>query len=61
MKNGNKVILVLYRNDGLVAATKREDFDLFLEDLEKDFEFVTKVDNIFYLGLKINKIGRAHV
>lgn len=53
---GEKLIIVLYVDDGLVAATKLEDLKQFLCELKSEFKITTR-DADYFLGLEIEKIG----
>ncbi|GBL93534.1 Retrovirus-related Pol polyprotein from transposon RE1 [Araneus ventricosus] len=66
-KNGRKLLIVLYVDDGLVAATNQEDLDNFLKELKPRFKvFIGEVT--CFLGLKLNakkmvllKLVRKHM
>ena len=51
-RNGRKLILVLYVDDGLIASSNKEDVEQFLTDLKKSFQISCSEDK-FYLGLEI--------
>ena len=51
-RNGRKLILVLYVDDGLIASSNKEDVDKFLTDLKKSFQ-ISCSEAKFYLGLEI--------
>lgn len=54
--NGNKIILAIYIDDGLVAANNEEQIIPLLEYLKKEFE-IKVFDTKSYLGLEINRLG----
>jgi len=58
--NGAKVILVLYVDDGLIAATRYKDLQEFLAQLEAEFKIVSK-DATCFLGLKIEKQNNGDI
>lgn len=49
-KAQNKIILVLYGDDGLVAASDKKDADKFMTELKRRFKIITKPAD-YYLGL----------
>lgn len=49
-----KLILVLYVDDGLVAGTNSQDIQTFLMELRSEFKIVTKEAN-YFLGLEIEQ------
>lgn len=51
-QEGNKLILALYVDDGLVAATDPGELETFLEELRREFKITTK-DASYFLGLEI--------
>ena len=53
-KNGKKLILVVYVDDGLVAATDSQDLEDFLEELKSEFKIVSKKAK-YFLGFEIEK------
>ena len=53
-RGGKKIILVLYVDDGLVAATDSQDLKSFLEELSTEFKIVHKKAD-FFLGLEIER------
>lgn len=53
-KNEKKLILVLYVDDGLVAATHSQDQQEFLEELKAEFKIVSKTAN-YFLGIEIER------
>ena len=53
-RNGKKLILVLYVDDGLVGATDPCELDAFLEELRTEFKITSKKTK-FFLGLQIEQ------
>lgn len=53
-ENGKKLILGLYVDDGLVAATDQRDLEVFLENLRGEFKIVSK-KAVYFLGLEIDQ------
>lgn len=53
-RNGKKIILVLYVDDGLVASTEKSELDVFIEELRNEFKIVSKKAS-FFLGLQIEQ------
>ena len=53
-RNGQKVILVLFVDDGLVAAQNNGDTEAFFAELRKEFKILTKNAD-FFLGLEIER------
>ena len=51
-RNGRKLILVLYVDDGLIASSNKEDVEQFITDLKKSFQ-ISCSEAKFYLGLEI--------
>ena len=51
-RNGRKLILVLYVDDGLITSSNKEDVEQFLTDLKKSFQ-ISCSEAKFYLGLEI--------
>ena len=50
----DRIILVLYVDDGLVSGTNFQDVKNFLSELSSEFKIVTKEAN-YFLGLEIQK------
>lgn len=59
-KNGAKVVLALYVDDGLVAATHQEDLQEFLGQLEAEFKIVQN-EATYFLGLEIEKFDNGDI
>jgi len=59
-RNGAKVVLVLYVDDGLIAATHYKDLQEFLAQLKAEFKIVSK-DATYFLGLKIEKQNNGDI
>lgn len=53
-KDGKKLILALYVDDGLVAASDKNELDIFLNELKSEFKIEVK-DVSFFLGLEIER------
>lgn len=53
-RNNRKILVTLYVDDGLVAATNEEDLEEFLEEIKKDFKITIK-EAKYFLGLEIEK------
>ena len=51
-RNGRKLVLVLYVDDGLIASSNKEDVEQFITDLKKSFQ-ISCSEAKFYLGLEI--------
>ena len=51
-RNGRKLILVWYVDDGLIASSNKEDVEQFITDLKKSFQ-ISCSEAKFYLGLEI--------
>lgn len=49
-----KIIIALYVDDGLIAATNRSDLNHFIEELQSRFKIVVK-GATFFLGFEINQ------
>lgn len=54
VNGGKKLILALYVDDGLVAASDPKELELFLSQLKTEFKITTK-DASYFLGLEIKK------
>lgn len=52
--NGHKLVLVLYVDDGLIAATNPEELKTFLLKLKTEFK-ITTTEATYFLGLQIDK------
>lgn len=60
-RNGKKLILVLYVDDGLVAATDPHDQEEFLQELKSEFRIVSK-SATYFLGIEIEQMqGRIKI
>lgn len=57
-RNGMKLILVVYVDDGLVAASNLEELRRFLIELKQEFKVISKEAN-YYLGLEINSTSKG--
>jgi hypothetical protein len=53
-RDGNKMFLVLYIDDGLVVASDKEELNSFLHDLKQSFKIVERPATC-YLGLEIDR------
>lgn len=53
-KHGKKVILALYVDDGLVAASDFKDLKIFLDELKAEFKITQKYAD-YFLGLEIKR------
>lgn len=53
-RNGKKILLVVYVDDGLAAATDTQDLEEFLDELKSEFKIVSSKAECF-LGLEIKK------
>lgn len=53
-RNGKKILLVVYVDDGLAAATDTQDLEEFLDELKSEFKIVSNKAECF-LGLEIKK------
>lgn len=56
--NGLKLILVLYVDDGLIAASDKEDLKKFLQDLQAEFKITSK-DASYFLGVEIKQTEKG--
>ncbi|GBM08702.1 hypothetical protein AVEN_52775-1 [Araneus ventricosus] len=52
-KDGKKLIVCLYVDDGLVAATDLQESEKFIDDLNSRFKITTKQAN-YFLGLEMH-------
>ena len=50
----SKLIIVLYVDDGLVAANKPEDLSIFISELKAEFKLTSKRAH-YFLGLEIER------
>lgn len=55
-KNGKKLLLVLYVDDGIVAATDSDDLEEFIRSLRQELKIVSKKAD-FFLGLEIEYLN----
>ncbi|KAG5872508.1 hypothetical protein JTB14_010483 [Gonioctena quinquepunctata] len=53
-KNGKRLIIVLYVDDGLTVANKKHDLEDFMRELESVFRITWK-SAVYYLGLEIDQ------
>lgn len=53
-RNGKKLILVIYVDDGLLAATDAQEMDIFIGELKSEFKIVSKSAD-YFLGLEIEQ------
>lgn len=53
-ENDKSIIMALYVDDGLVAATDPQDLKIFLQDLSKEFK-ITSQKASYFLGLEIEQ------
>ena len=53
---GKKILLALYVDDGLVAASDLKELKEFIADLEREFKIVSKSAD-YFLGLEIKRDG----
>jgi transposase InsO family protein len=51
-RGGRKLILVIYVDDGLLAATDQREMEIFIEELKSEFKIVSKKAD-YFLGLEI--------
>jgi transposase InsO family protein len=51
-RGGQKLILVIYVDDGLLAATDQREMEIFIEELKSEFKIVSKKAD-YFLGLEI--------
>jgi hypothetical protein len=51
-RNGRKLLIVLYVDDGLIAATDQQDSDMFIKELKEKFK-ISVGDVSCFLGLEI--------
>jgi hypothetical protein len=51
-RGGQKLILVIYADDGLLAATDQREMEIFIGELKSEFKIVSKKAN-YFLGLEI--------
>ena len=51
-QNGQKLLLVLYVDDGLVASTDKQELGNFMKELQEEFKITIK-DGSYFLGLEI--------
>jgi transposase InsO family protein len=51
-RSGRKLILVIYVDDGLLAATDQREMEIFIEELKSEFKIVSKKAD-YFLGLEI--------
>lgn len=51
-RGGQKLILVIYVDDGLLAATNQQEMDIFIGELKSEFKIVSKKAD-YFLGLEI--------
>lgn len=54
-KNGKKLIIVIYVDDGLVARSDKREIDLFVSELKKEFKVTIGFFNSF-LGIQIKQL-----
>ncbi|GAB0089493.1 secreted RxLR effector protein 161-like [Sergentomyia squamirostris] len=54
VRNGKKLILVLYVDDGLIAAKDPKDLDDFIGELKSEFKITSK-DADYFLGVEIHR------
>lgn len=54
IRNGKKLILVLYVDDGLIAAKDPDDLDAFISELKSEFKITSK-DADYFLGVEIQR------
>ena len=53
IKGGKKLLLALYVDDGLLAASDMQDLNSFIEQMKAEFE-ITVTDASYFLGIEIN-------
>ena len=53
-ENDKIIIMALYVDDGLVAATDHQELKIFLQDLSKEFK-ITSQKASYFLGLEIEQ------
>ena len=53
-KNGKKLLLVLYVDDGLVASSDIKDLNEFFEELKNEFKIISKEAD-YFLGIQIKR------
>ncbi|KAG5867496.1 Retrovirus-related Pol polyprotein from transposon TNT 1-94, partial [Gonioctena quinquepunctata] len=53
-RNGKRLIIVLYVDDGLTVANEKHDLEDFMRELESEFRITWK-SAVYYLGLEIDQ------
>ncbi|KMQ83327.1 integrase core domain protein [Lasius niger] len=53
-RDGKKLILVVYVDDGLIGATDSQDLEVFLKELKSEFKIISKKAE-YFLGLEIKQ------
>lgn len=53
-RDGKKLILVVYVDDGLIGATNSQDLEVFLKELKSEFKIISK-EAEYFLGLEIKQ------
>ena len=59
-KNGAKVVLALYVDNGLIAATRQEDLEEFINQLKAEFKIVSN-EATYFLGLEIERFDNGDI
>ena len=54
ISNGKKLLLALYVDDGLIAATDMQDLNAFIIELKTEFQIIVK-DASYFLGVEIER------
>ena len=59
-RNNNKIILALYVDDGIVAATSKKELEEFINQLRTEFKITSK-DADYFLGLEIKILTNGDI